>query len=143
MFEAHKIVGRVAVFGAAAAALALAAPTAGATITGIDIASGLSFGSSTSYGVGCSYTVTVTAAPGTSVSLKDVNTDNKPEDGYWLSFNPIGVVTDSSGKGTTTWYPRWKGLHTITGQEFGSDATFTVTATAGTGTKTGPACLVS
>lgn len=138
-----KTLGPAAALGVVATTVALAAPQAGATISGVDLSPGLSFGSASSYGVGCEYKVTVTAKPNTSVSLMDENTDNNERAGYWLSFNPIGVVTDATGKGTTTWYPSWKGLHTFKAQEFGSDVVFTTTVTAGTATKVGPACLVS
>ncbi|GAB0108139.1 hypothetical protein JMUB6875_71470 [Nocardia sp. JMUB6875] len=139
----RRVLGPTAALGALAAAVAVAAPNAAATITSLDISPGLSFGSSTSYGVGCTYTISVTAKPNTSISLFDQNTDNNPPAGYWTNFSPLGIVTDATGKGSTTWYPAWKGLHTITAQEFGSDQPFTITATAGTGTKLGPACIVS
>ncbi|MFI1913393.1 hypothetical protein [Nocardia sp. NPDC020380] len=142
-FVAGKVLGPVVTLGALTAAVVLAAPSASATITGLSISPGLSFGSSTSYGVGCTYTISVTAAPNTSISLFDQNTGNTPPAGYWNSFSPLGIVTDASGNGSTTWYPAWTGTHTITATEFGSGNTFTITANAGTGTKVGPLCVVS
>ncbi|MVU78513.1 hypothetical protein GPX89_14815 [Nocardia sp. ET3-3] len=117
-------------FAAAAAALVLAAPDAGAYVTSVSVSSGTSIGGG--YGTNCSYTITVNGSPNEYVWMYDSAS---------ATFNPQQFSLGSGGSATASWTPTSTGTHYV--QAWSYNGSQYAVLTVNTGINLGSACFVT
>ncbi|MGV9667444.1 hypothetical protein [Nocardia niigatensis] len=118
-------------FAAAAAALVLAAPDAGAYVTSVTVSNGSAISLGGGHGTNCSYTLTVNGSPNEYVWLYD---------SVSATFNPQQFSLGSGGTATSTWTPTATGIHYV--QAWSYNGSQWATVTVKTGMNLGSACVV-